>query len=123
MQKLVPDVVSNALTINSEPLMHDPTMSLASGQSINKTGAEWKKLTTVQDNKQSTNYKLTIVFDFAINAWSSNKLIVGLIDMKISARYNLAGDDKQTRASEYKLTHAVKWGMYRAWWIGEKAYK
>jgi len=40
MQKLVSDVMSNALTINSEPLMHDPTMSLASGQSINKTGAE-----------------------------------------------------------------------------------
>jgi hypothetical protein len=102
------------LTINSEPLMHDPTMSLASGQSINKTEAEWKKLMTVQDNKWGTNYKLTIVFDFSTNAWSSNKLIVRRIDVKISARYNLAGDDKQTRASEYKLTHAVKWGMYRA---------
>ena len=49
---------------------------------------------TVQDDKQGTNYKLTIVFDFAINAWSSNKLIVRLIDMKISVGYNLAGDDK-----------------------------
>ena len=63
---------------------------------------------TVQDDKQGTNYKLTIAFDFATNAWSSNKLIVVLIDVKIDVRYNLAKDEKQTRASEYKLTHAVK---------------
>ena len=49
-----------------------------------------KKLMTVQDDKQGINYKLTIAFDFATNAWSSNKLIIMLIDVKIDARYNLA---------------------------------
>jgi hypothetical protein len=70
--------------------MHDQIMSLASGQSIKNTGAGWKKLMTVQDDKQGINYKLTIAFDFATNAWSSNKLIIMLIDVKIDARYNLA---------------------------------
>jgi len=48
---------------------------------------------TISDSaeRQGTNYKLTIAFDFATDARSSNALSIGpAVDVKIGAGYNLA---------------------------------